>query len=184
MLVHVPVRTGDEQRIAADRGSAAFESFYRSDYAAVVRLAFTLTGRRELAEELAQDGFLTAHRQWQKIAGYEDPSAWVRRVVSNRCVSSGRRHVTSLRLVARLARERLVEPDLSEDADELWAMVRRLPKRQAQVLALSYLEDRSVAEISSILGCGEETVRTHLRRGRQAMAHRLKSEADDAERNR
>jgi DNA-directed RNA polymerase specialized sigma24 family protein len=38
------------------------------------------------------------------------------------------------------------------------------------VLALAFVEDRSVADIASILGCGEETVRTHLRRGRLRVA--------------
>lgn len=180
---------GDEQRADIGRARAtelaSFESFYRSDYVAVVRLAFTLTGRRDLAEELTQDAFLAAHRNWDKVAGYEDPSGWVRRVVSNRCVSSGRRHLTGLRLAARLSRERPTEPSLSEDADELWAMVRSLPKRQAQVLALAFLEDRTVAEIASVIGCGQETVRTHLRRGRQAMADRLReADANEAERNR
>ena len=178
------VKTGGEQVIVVGAEGASFEAFYRADYAAVVRLAFTLTGRRDLAEEIAQEGFLAAHRNWDKVASFEDPSGWVRRVVSNRSVSSGRRHVTGLRLVARLSRERPVEPDLSEEAGELWAAVRSLPKRQAQVLALTFLEDRPVAEIASILGCGEETVRTHLRRGRGAMAERLGATDKNTERTR
>lgn len=52
-------------------------------------------------------------------------------------------------------------------------IVRSLPKRQAQVLALAFLEDQSVADIASILGCGQETVWTHLRRGRLQAAERL-----------
>jgi RNA polymerase sigma-70 factor (ECF subfamily) len=151
----------------------SFEALYARTYAPVVRLAFTLTGRRDLAEELAQDAFLAAHRNWSRIAGYDDPAAWVRRVVANRSVSSGRRHVTSLRLLARLSSERPPEPALDPDADELWAAVRALPRRQAQVLALTYLEDRSTAEVAAVLGCGEETVRTHLRRGRATLASRL-----------
>jgi RNA polymerase sigma factor (sigma-70 family) len=179
------VGTAGEQDIRVDGDEASFESFYRAEYAAVVRLAFTLTGRRDLAEELAQDGFLAAHRNWAKVSAYESPSGWVRRVVSNRCVSSGRRHLTGLRLVARLSRERAAEPALSEGADELWAMVRKLPKRQAQVLALAFLEDRSIADMASILGCGEETIRTHLRRGREAMADRLeRGPAPESERTR
>ena len=152
----------------------SFEAFYRADYAAVVRLAFTLTGRRDLAEELAQEGFLAAHRNWEKVSGFDDPSGWVRRVVSNRCVSSGRRHVTGLRLIARLSRERTVDPVLSDGSEEVWTAVRNLPKRQAQVLALAFLEDMSVAQIAAVLACGEETVRTHLRRGRIALADRLR----------
>lgn len=178
MLAPVLVET-DGEPVSVMPGEDPFAAFYRSNYGPVVRLAFTLTGRRDLAEELAQDAFLAAHRNWSKVSGFDDPPAWVRRVVANRCVSSGRRHVTSLRLMARLARERPDTPALSDDAEELWAAVRTLPKRQAQVLALAFLEDRSVADIAAILGCGEATVRTHLRRGRAAMAERLRVGPDD-----
>lgn len=92
-------------------------------------------------------------------------------------VSSGRRHLTALRLVARLSQERPAEPDLSDPAHELWALVRALPKRQAQVVALTFLQDRAVADIATLFGCGEETVRTHLRRGRQTLAARLRPKA-------
>ncbi len=173
MFDHVPVTTSDEPDESADVHADSFEDFYRAEYASVVRLAYTLTGRRDRAEELAQEGFLAAHRRWAKVSGYDDPGGWVRRVVTNRCISSGRRHVTQLRLIARLSGERPRQPELSDDAEELWAEVRGLPKRQAQVLALVFLEDRSVADVARILGCGEETVRTHLRRGRSTLADRL-----------
>lgn len=151
----------------------SFDHFYEDQYASVVRLAVVLTGRRDLGEELAQDGFLAAFDRWNAVGGFDDPGAWVRRVVTNRCVSSGRRHVTEQRLLARLRGRRLdIDPPASAD-DELWALVRALPKRQAQVLALAFVEDRSVADIAEILGCGQETVRTHLRRGRLTVAERL-----------
>ena len=140
--MHVPVKADGEPKIVVGPDRASFETFYRAEYAAVVRLAFTLTGRRDLADEIAQEGFLAAHRNWHTVSGYDDASAWVRRVVSNRCVSSGRRHITGLRLIARLSHERPAEPELSDEADELWAAVRSLPKRQAQVLALTCVEDR------------------------------------------
>lgn len=151
----------------------SFVDLYAEEYSAVVRLAFVLTGRRDLAEELAQEAFVAAYRRWPEVSRMDEPAGWIRRVVTNRCISSGRRHVTELRLVARLRLARdSVQPDVGFD-DELWSVVRSLPARQAQVLALAFVEDRSVAEIAQILGCGEETVRTHLRRGRLAAAHEL-----------
>src|SRR5688572_33252733 len=120
---------------AVDRRSkpdvSAFEAFYRREYAGVVRLAFALTGRRDLAEELAQDSFLACHRHWDRISQYDDPTAWVRRVATNRSISSGRRHVTELRLLVKLRGERPPRPSLSESSDRLWEAVRGLPKRQA-----------------------------------------------------
>lgn len=152
----------------------SFEDFYAAEYPGVVRLAVALTGRTDVAEELAQESFVAAYRRWSRVATLDDPAGWVRRVVSNRCVSSGRRYVTELRLLVRLRHQRPSHLDDEPVTDEeLWAVVRGLPRRQAQVVALTFVEDRSVADIAGLLGCGEETVRTHLRRGRQAVSQRL-----------
>lgn len=156
-----------------------FEAFYRREYPGIVRVAFALTGRRAVAEELAQDSFLACYRHWDRISGYDDPIAWVRRVATNRCVSSGRRHVTELRLLVRLRRERSPDPSLSDSSDHLWDAVRELPRRQAQVVALAFVEDLDVGTIAATLGIGEESVRTHLRRGRAAIAARMKEEPED-----
>lgn len=157
----------------------SFDAFYRREYAGIVRLAFALTGRRDVAEELAQEGFLAAHRRWGSVSGFEDMAGWVRRVVTNRCVSVARRRSTEVRLLARLRQERPSEPAVGGAGLDLWSMVRDLPRRQAQVVALSFLEDRSVRDIAEILGCGEESVRTHLRRGRSTLAGRLAERSND-----
>ena len=70
-------------------------------------------------------------------------------------------------------------PALDADDAEFWAAVRSLPRRQAQVIALRYLDDRSVAEIAEILGTATGTVKKHLHDGRRAVAHRLRLEEDD-----
>lgn len=163
---------GVEER-SSERKSLSFDLFYRAEYGAIVRLSYALTGRREVAEELAQDAFFACHRQWEKVSRYDNPGAWVRRVVTNGCVSSGRRHATELRLLARLRRERPPAPELSDRSELLWSIIRSLPKRQAQTLALAFVDDLTVAAIADTLGIGEESVRTHLRRGRAAVAAKL-----------
>jgi DNA-directed RNA polymerase specialized sigma24 family protein len=59
----------------------AFEDLYRREFRAVLALAYALSGNRWVAEDLAQDTFLAAHREWARIGLYDDPGAWVRRVV-------------------------------------------------------------------------------------------------------
>jgi RNA polymerase sigma-70 factor (ECF subfamily) len=157
----------------------SFEWFYRSEYAAMVRLAFVLTGRRDVAEELVQDAFAVCFQRWGTVSGYANAGTWMRRVVTNRCVSSGRRHLTELRLVARLRSERPPIPAMSDRSDRLWSVLRGLPKRQAQVLALVFVDDLSVDAVAGTLGIGSETVRTHLRRGRAALAAGLSEVSDD-----
>ncbi len=54
--------------------------------------------------------------------------------------------------------------------ESFWEAVRDLPKRQAQCVALRYLEDRSIADIATVLGIAETTVRGYLHDGRAALA--------------
>ena len=62
--------------------------------------------------------------------------------------------------------------------DRVWDEVRRLPVRQAQAIALHYLEDLPVSDIAAILECSESAVKTHLTRARARLAERLGTEND------
>ncbi|HEX4490480.1 MAG TPA: sigma-70 family RNA polymerase sigma factor [Acidimicrobiia bacterium] len=153
---------------------ADFSAFFAAEYRTVVGLAFVLCGRLDAAEDLAQDAFAAAFHDWNRIARYDDPGAWVRRVVANRAVSLRRRRSSEGRLVERLASlapGAAAEPPLIDP--ELGRAIRSLSRRQAQIVALVYFEDLSVARSAEILGCSEETSRTHLRRARAALARRL-----------
>ncbi len=150
-----------------------FDAYYRGDHRKLLGLAFVLTGSSATAEDLVQDALTEAHRNWDRIATYDDPGAWVRRVMVNRSRSRFRRLKSETKALTRLGgrREDIALP--TERSLEVWAAVRRLPPRQAQAIALLYWEDRSIAEIATILDCGAETVKTHLKRGRQRLAESL-----------
>jgi RNA polymerase sigma-70 factor (ECF subfamily) len=156
-----------------------FEVFYRHERASVLGLAYVLCGRLGLAEEVTQEAFLRAYRDWARIGGYDDPGAWVRRVVANLSTSSWRRRASEARAMVRLGARRQAEPELQTDDDEFWEAVRALPTRQAQCLALHYLEDRPVAEIAVVLGIAEATVRVHLHAGRRTLAAVLDETVED-----
>jgi RNA polymerase sigma-70 factor (ECF subfamily) len=151
----------------------AFEHLYRSDYRRLVALAHGLSGSRSAAEELAQEAFLAAHRRWGVVGAYDDPSAWLRRVVVNRSVSLVRRRVAEAFALARLGARRALPDDLPEADEAVWRAVRALPRRHAQVVALHYIDDRSVASIAAILGCAEGTVKAHLHAARRSLARTL-----------
>jgi RNA polymerase sigma-70 factor (ECF subfamily) len=51
--------------------------------------------------------------------------------------------------------------------------VARLPRRQRQVITLYYLADLSVAEVASVLGVSQSSVKTHLGAARSALRARL-----------
>lgn len=155
-----------------------FEDFYMREYFAVVGLAYALSGSRWVAEDLAQEAFIAAHRDWERVSRYDRPGAWVRRVVANLSVSAFRRRVAEAKALARIASGQTPMPDLAAGDPEFWAAIRALPRRQAQVVALHYLEDRSIAEIAEILDVTHGTVKRQLHDGRRSLARRLSSEEE------
>jgi Sigma-70 region 2 len=60
-----------------------FEYFYLQEYPKVVALAYALSGSRAGAEDIAQEAFLRAYRDWDRVGSYEHQAAWVRRVAAN-----------------------------------------------------------------------------------------------------
>jgi len=150
-----------------------FESFYARERRSVLGLAYVLSGSRSGAEDLAQEAFVAAYRSWEQVSGYDDPGAWVRRVVANRATSWLRRRAAEARALIRLGGQNYAIPPLDPEAGLIWREVRRLPLRQAQAVALRYLDGQEVSDIARILECSENTVHTHLRRGRESLSRRL-----------
>lgn len=154
----------------------SFDSFYRREIRSVVGLAYVLSGSRSGAEDLAHDGFLAAYRQWDRVASFDDPGAWVRRVVANRSVSALRRRTAEVKALLRLDAPSFEVIEIPAEWAHLWGEVRRLPKRQAQVTVLKHVDGQSIAQIAHILECSENTVKTHLQRAKRALAQRLSEE--------
>jgi RNA polymerase sigma-70 factor (ECF subfamily) len=171
-----PVLAAVQPPVEGSRASLPFDDFYRREHRLVLGLAFVLTGNLSLAEDIAQDAFTAAFRRWRSIVAYDSPGAWVRRVTCNRAASVLRRRVREAKALVRLAGRTQTHIELDEGDEAFWQAVRRLPPRQAQAVALHYLQDHSVREISEVLDCSEGTVNTHLSRARDAVARHLRLE--------
>jgi RNA polymerase sigma factor (sigma-70 family) len=157
-----------------------FEEVYLREFSGVFALAYALSGSRWAAEDIAQDAFVVAHRQWGRVGGYDDPGAWVRRVAANLAVSAVRRRLAEARALVRLAgRQEPSSIDLPAEDGDFWQAVRQLPRRQAQVVALVALEDLSTAEVASTLGCSQRTAQVHLQKARATLTVRLRLSAQE-----
>ena len=102
----------------------------------------------------------------------ERPDSWVRRIVVNLSASRFRRLGNEARALARLASRRDNDPavqplDLEPD---FWRAVRRLPRRQAQAIALHYVEDLPVDEVAEAMGCAVGTAKAHLHAARASLS--------------
>lgn len=150
-----------------------FEALFVREYPKMVALAAAVSGSRIHAEDIAQEALSRLDRSWQQVAGYDRPGAWLRRVTINLALSQKRRLVAETKARLRLgAPESTLPPALPAD-EALWATVRALPPMQRAVVALHFLEDRSLEEIAEILDVSPSTARVHLHRARQTLRERL-----------
>jgi RNA polymerase sigma-70 factor (ECF subfamily) len=159
-----------------------FAEFYEASYARLVALVAAMVGDRHQAEDIAQEAFARALTRWPRVARYDLPEAWVRRVALRLTIDASRRMRRSLHLSALLAagqrgggqgRDPLAATALS-------VALQRLPMTQRQVLVLYYLADLPVDDIARDCGVSATTVRTRLAAARQRLEREL-SESDESD---
>ena len=179
---YVPVQTED------------FEEFYQAGYRRLVALVAAIVGDRHQAEDIAQEAFARALTRWPRIARYDQPEAWVRRVALRLTIDAGRRMrraaSLSVRLATGLATGQRGSPDLHDPRDPLAATalsvaLLRLPLPQRQVLVLYYLADLPAEDIARDCGISVGTVRNRLAAARDRLERELKEydqEVPDARR--
>jgi len=162
-----------ESQDAHVRIPGSFDAFYREEYRAVVALIYGLKGSGPAAEDLAQEAFLRAHRDWTRVGTMVAPAAWVRRVALNLAMSRYRRLRVETAVRLRLRSETSSLPSPTAESEAFWVEVRRLPRRQAQALALHYIDQLSVGEIADVLDVADGTVKALLHQGRTRLARQL-----------
>lgn len=149
---------------------SSFDVFYRRHFARAVALAHALAGARA-AEDIAQEAFWATFRKWDDL---DNPERWLWKVIANRSRSALRRRYVEARLLPHPGPEsQPAHEEKLPGLEAFWEMVRALPGRQAQVVALVYVEALSSVEVAEILGCSEATVRVHLHRAKKRLAERL-----------
>lgn len=162
----------------AEPDQESFDRFFRSEYGRIVRVLYGMTRRWALAEELAQEAMLSAHLNWHRVRDLDRPDLWLRRVAVNRAISSRRRWTAEVAALLRLPVSSRTPPLTGSDDSFVWEHVRKLPRRQAAVIVLWAVEGRTLSEIGEVLGCSDETARTHLRRARERLQTSLRTEED------
>jgi RNA polymerase sigma-70 factor (ECF subfamily) len=151
------------------RDAESFDEFYRSTALRVLRYAYAVTGDHADAQDLVQEAFARAWRQWRHLTEHPAPEAWVRLVISRLAADRWRRLRVRRAALHRSGREEYVQPP-NEDLMLLVAALRRLPHTYRQALALHYLFDLSVEDIARETGAAPGTVKSWLSRGRSRLA--------------
>jgi RNA polymerase sigma-70 factor (ECF subfamily) len=152
----------------------AFDELYLAAGARLVGQLYAATGDLGEAQDCVQDAFVRAWLRWDRVAGYDNAEAWVRRVALNLAVSRWRR---ARRLVLGRSVD-VAQPAPGREQADVVAALRTLPERQRTALVLHDLAGLTVAEVATELRVPEGTVKSWLSRSRAQLARELGGEED------
>lgn len=164
-------------RVAA-RDDSALKALYEQTSSRLFGLALRVVRRRDMAEDVLQEAFLTI---WRVAGDYRaslsPPMAWMCLIVRSRALDALRRRTTERAdltdewdddAMESLEGDAANPMDLtlaSEQAFALQQCLQRLEGKQREVISLAYLRDLSHSDLSSQLQLPLGTVKTWIRRG-------------------
>lgn len=160
----------DEYLAAAARAGdrAALGELARRWEKRLVRHAWRLIGDADQARDVAQDAWIDIARGVRRLDDAAAFPAFAFRIVTRRAADAVRRAKRTRTGLAALAIEQAAVAMPSDQigagaaSSALAAALAALPAEQRAAIALFYLEDLSVAEVSVALGVPAGTVKTRL----------------------
>lgn len=152
-----------------------FADLVREHQSMVFSLSYHFLHDRELAEEVAQEVFLTLHRHLEDIKSPEHASFWLRKVAAQRAIDATRRRKRR----PQVALDDVAEPAARSSANDpmlsevLRRLVATLPETPRMVMVMRYQEDLDPAEIAEVLEMPLGTVKSHLQRSLALLREKL-----------
>lgn len=183
------VETMTESEIVTGLKEGAPEAF-RALYVAQGRSVFSylvrVTGRREMAEELTQETFLTAIRKIGFFKSRFDGGlrSWVFRIATHLAIDALRRE-KRIEFRSGETASREIESRAGTDPNPLEALehgelgqkidqaMQQLTESQRMIYLMHEHEEMSCFEISRVCGCSENGVKQKLFRARRALREAL-----------
>jgi RNA polymerase sigma-70 factor, ECF subfamily len=138
----------------------------------VFRMAVAILRDRGRAQDVTQDIFLKLWRALPSYDGRAALSTWLYTIARNTCLTAVRAETYRRPAGDIRTFEPHAEPIRPENI-ALQSAIDRLPEVQRTILTLFYFEDRNIAEVASLLGMPEGTIKSHLHRARRALCDML-----------
>ena len=168
--------------IMASRGDiGSFGCLYNHYYVPMVSLAYSMLGDRHQAEDIAQETFVVAGRQLDRLRKLEKFAQWLAGI----CRNIARQ---ALREKKRLIiTDNLPETETSDSTDshsydkdkvnqKVKEAIMNLPNRDRQVIVMRYYNNLSYEQIAEILNITSQAVNARLIRAKRKLTGKLKNE--------
>lgn len=154
------------------------EKIYDAEAVSLVRLARIFTDDLAGAEDIVQEAFIRLFKASDRITDPEKSLSYLRSIVLNLARDHNRRGLMSLRhRDAMVDRRTPVQPDeqlvRTESQAEVIDALSGLSPRQRDCLVLRFYLDLSESEIANTLRISPNSVKTHCRRGLDALSAAL-----------
>ncbi|MEM7014696.1 MAG: RNA polymerase sigma factor [Verrucomicrobiota bacterium] len=161
---------------APDKGTLT--ELFEAEEAPLLRYAFSLIGRRAIAEELVQEVFLQLHRHWANV---EKPRAWLYRSVRNRAynhIRDNKREILTDDTGENVSKDSVEAPDevlrRMEAAGHVRLIMEELKEEDRELVRLKYFEDLKYKEIAERTGLSVGNVGYRLHHILKQLADKLR----------
>ena len=171
----------DLELVIDDDRTSRVRAIYSRHASELGRLAYLLSGDRQLSEDLVQEAFVRLIGRLDLIRDDAAIPAYLRRSVVNLLKKHWRKVGHERAYLRRQGPAQLAETALLPDLaarDELWGALGRIPWRQRAAIVLRYYEDLSEQQTARVLGCRVGTVKAAVSRGLRRMSKEM--QGDDA----
>ena len=177
---------------------AALSALVQSQQTYVYSIAMSLMHNPADAADMTQEAFVRLLRSLGTYRGETKFTTWLYRLVTNICLDGLRRRGRPVESLddtgpggddAPTAGERLADTDrwtqpeqelsLRESATEVRRALAELPPAQRLALTLHYFEDMRYEDIAETMHLPLNTVKSHIRRGKERLALALSDAAEE-----
>lgn len=161
-----------------EKAKLTLRSLFDAEESALLRYAYSLIGRRAVAEEIVQEVFLQLHTRWNEV---DSPRAWLFRSVRNRAFNhrrdNKRETLTCDEQHPQSTSAEIATPeDLllgQEAAIELRLILEELDEQDRQLVKLKYFENLKYRDISARTGLSISNVGYRLHHLLKELADKL-----------
>jgi RNA polymerase sigma factor (sigma-70 family) len=187
MLQPTPMKSTSEIKsgVSSNKDGITLRSLFENEESNLLRFAFSLTGRRAVAEEIVQDVFLQLHARWKEV---ESPRAWLYQSVRNAAFNHLRKTKREVlqsddEQAAQRVEDKDQPPDVvlehMETTNTLKGLLEKLSETDQQLVRLKYFEGLKYREISERTGLTVSNVGYRLHQIMQTLANGLQPKGRD-----
>jgi len=135
-------------------------------------------GQRELAQDVVQEVWLRAVRDWRRTGAPDTPLAWLTVVARNLILNHFRRRevipidsVSPAEVLAAVEENRVSES--AEIASLVARALLRIPEPEARLIEAFHYDRYKVAQLAVSYGVSERAIEGRLRRARERLRHEI-----------